>query len=1570
MLQRIILLTISTFVACSLWGQNFEFIPIIDQASHSTKAEPRDPCALSPITGSLTMPTAVDGMSNSTTAIGETIYLCAEDRFTITDLDDVSLLTGDPDPLTTPFIALASYTCPPTVEGPVLDSVENDCIISRSNNILLTFDLDDRTSGEVTIANTTNTAGERITDIFNGGDPFQWWYAPITVDNTDGVGEDRFEGMPRGACVSVAVDQAFSVVYLNPISMLELPSDGDRCKSRINIFGGLPEFDLGEEYTVEAVNADDPSIRATLERDLAFQTQPSRYDVLATVPGIYNITISDGVSCSFIGQVDLSGCTDDEVVFESIGGTTSVGQEICVPVLVENFIDIVSVEVHVKWDTAVLEFGRYVDGFIPRGDVNPIDNGSIGFLSVLYADLGFVPQTLSDGDTLFTLCFIGKSEGESLIEFTEGPQFPQNGGDITILTSDEDVNINSIELNPKAGTVTVIDPDSATPILSNVKNACPMESNGSVELSVLGGNPPFQVSLLGPNPGDADGPAMLDSNSDFVVFDDLQAGQYQFLISEVNDPSAIEIEDFEILEADLDVSTIENEPSCDGGSDGSLQVRVAIDGDLVDDLSDYTFKWVEDGNLNDTISRDEIVNGLSQGAYTVFVEDNNGCSDFGRTSLFDPEPITTTPQATQASCSGVADGSIRLTNTEGGTAPYTFEWANGVTDPENLSIESGRYGYEIADANGCILQDTFLLTAETELVIQPTGLGKRDVSCFGFSDGAIEIFGTQDGSNPVNGDYIFTWSANATNIDNSVRQTSLVDSLSSDSYSVTLTNTGLPAGCQAVQDFAINEPDSLMVERVDITNVSSCSLMNPDGGITASFIGGTPTYVYEWSDTSGMVVGNTATLTDQPSGELILTVTDDNGCQTTIDTAIGTPPPPEIVSFDGVTLSCATDFTNLMVIAREGRPNFNVTDYMWSHDASISGPNAINVGPGIYTVTVIDSDGCANAAQAEVTSPPAIRTSQVDFKPACFATEDGEISVNVEGGNNTAGQNYDFEWSFNSDVLSTTSQLLNAAPQAYNLQVTDVAGCEFDTLITLSSLPRIVVDFPTSDISGVACFDTPASQCNGAAAVNAGYEGSGGGLFIFNWETTSEASGFTNNFSSSSLCAGFQQVRIVDTSGCEIIDSVLIPSPDEISLIVNSPIDVSCFGESDGSVMIGATGGNGGFTFAWNDGSTEVVRDDLSAQVYDITIIDQDGCTGQGQVEITEPQALLASIDQDETNNIICEGDANGRITVNVTGGNNGPLIYRWTNNVSMINFAAGLSEGTYLIDVEDSRGCTTQANYTVTEPTPITVQVEWDPIQCNGFQTGIRVANISGGNPGAYTFSVDDSPARPIDETITEFGGDRKISFFDAEGCRVDSIYNIEQPRPLEVDFVENLVEVDLGSSIDLDLNINGDLPIADIFWAQDGEPVDSSFMCAFAPCDNPTVNPLNNTVYTAFVTDVNDCMAEASITVNVDKNRNVYIPNVFAPNNAGFDTNDRFSVFTGSGVRKINYAKVFNRWGTMVADLTERQINGANATTEVWDGFIKGEKANQGVYIYIVEVEFIDDTVLLYRGDVALLR
>jgi gliding motility-associated-like protein len=97
------------------------------------------------------------------------------------------------------------------------------------------------------------------------------------------------------------------------------------------------------------------------------------------------------------------------------------------------------------------------------------------------------------------------------------------------------------------------------------------------------------------------------------------------------------------------------------------------------------------------------------------------------------------------------------------------------------------------------------------------------------------------------------------------------------------------------------------------------------------------------------------------------------------------------------------------------------------------------------------------------------------------------------------------------------------------------------------------------------------------------------------------------------------------------------------------------------------------------------------------------------------------------------------------------------------------------------------------------------------------------------------------------------------------------------------------------------------------------------------------------------------------------VYIPNIFSPNGDG--RNDEFRLFACKGVTRVNFARVFDRWGDQIF---ESQAIGPDCLSgaPLWDGKVRGDRAPAGVYVYLIEIEFLDNVTLLYRGDVTVIR
>jgi len=281
----------------------------------------------------------------------------------------------------------------------------------------------------------------------------------------------------------------------------------------------------------------------------------------------------------------------------------------------------------------------------------------------------------------------------------------------------------------------------------------------------------------------------------------------------------------------------------------------------------------------------------------------------------------------------------------------------------------------------------------------------------------------------------------------------------------------------------------------------------------------------------------------------------------------------------------------------------------------------------------------------------------------------------------------------------------------------------------------------------------------------------------------------------------------------------------------------------------------------------------------------------------------------------------------------------------------------------------------TLEEPDPIEFDIAdiVEP-QCFGFQTVVAIDTAFGGNGGTYEFSVNNGPKRPIQAAIPALGGrPALITVFDRSGCRAEEEIVINQPREIVVEIPDNdddddgIIEIQLGESVELIPCIKSgeDVPVDSIVW----QPMVNLVCVDTAFCDEVIVAPLESQVYTLTVFDVNGCSGTDEILIEIDKNRNVFIPNAFSPN--GDNINDTFKPYIGPGVENVNFMRVFDRWGEVLysADNFINKYLPDDLDQSGWDGKLNGKRMNPGVYVYIMQVQFVDGQVLLYRGDVTLL-
>lgn len=134
---------------------------------------------------------------------------------------------------------------------------------------------------------------------------------------------------------------------------------------------------------------------------------------------------------------------------------------------------------------------------------------------------------------------------------------------------------------------------------------------------------------------------------------------------------------------------------------------------------------------------------------------------------------------------------------------------------------------------------------------------------------------------------------------------------------------------------------------------------------------------------------------------------------------------------------------------------------------------------------------------------------------------------------------------------------------------------------------------------------------------------------------------------------------------------------------------------------------------------------------------------------------------------------------------------------------------------------------------------------------------------------------------------------------------------------------------------------------------------------CAQPFANPKFNTLYTVTSTDSNGCRNIGRVQVIVlCKGANVFVPNTFSPNGDG--SNDVFYV-RGKGLSRVKSLRIFNRWGEVVFERMNFNVNDASAG---WDGSYKGKKLSPDTYIYQADIFCDNGDTLRFDGSIALIQ
>ena len=321
-----------------------------------------------------------------------------------------------------------------------------------------------------------------------------------------------------------------------------------------------------------------------------------------------------------------------------------------------------------------------------------------------------------------------------------------------------------------------------------------------------------------------------------------------------------------------------------------------------------------------------------------------------------------------------------------------------------------------------------------------------------------------------------------------------------------------------------------------------------------------------------------------------------------------------------------------------------------------------------------------------------------------------------------------------------------------------------------------------------------------------------------------------------------------------------------------------------------------------------------------------------------------------------CAGDDAGVAEAGITGGT-APFVIDWSDGQSG-PMATGLHAGTYTVSITDSNGCRDSATLSLAEPPPLELSFLINPPACFDQAEGYLEVMTQGG-VAPYQFSLNGGPYTNQSAYPNLPAGTYQVAVLDANNCPAAEIAWLNAPLPVNVDLGDDM-EIQLGDDTLLQAFVN--LPVdslAQISWSG----IDSS---ECPTCLSQPVAPVITTTYSIEVTDVHGCSDADEVTVVVDRRKQIYVPNAFSPNNDGI--NDIFFINAKPGtVARVRSFLVFSRWGETVFEYHNFQ---PNDPAYGWDGSHRNKALDPAVFAWFAEIEFTDGKVVLFEGDVVLMR
>ncbi|HEY8404029.1 MAG TPA: choice-of-anchor L domain-containing protein [Flavobacteriales bacterium] len=1006
-------------------------------------------------------------------------------------------------------------------------------------------------------------------------------------------------------------------------------------------------------------------------------------------------------------------------------------------------------------------------------------------------------------------------------------------------------------------TITINDPiDPVTAIIEEVSVypggygvSCPGAEDGYINISTTGGTAPYSVvwSFASNN-------AIFSTDEDLA---DAPCGEYNMLVIDAN--NCTYSQNFIITCVPAITINYTAVPNPCGTPEGGLgEIDVTVSGGHA---GTYTFSWSGPDGFT---SNDEDLTGLNSGTYTLTVMDAESCSSQIQIEVGQNDMFTVTSAVTDVTCNNACDGSISIDIQPEGD--YTIQWTgpNGFTSSETSLTDlcAGTYSVSVASVD-CQETFTYTINEPLALVIETT---PTHPTCFGQNNGSIDAE-VHNGS----GDYTYTWTSSDCTPPYEGSNSQNIGSLFGCDYHLEIVDN--VTGCTASTTVSLVAPQvmSIVVETTNYFGGYNISCAGAsDGQISVFVTGGTPDcttfapdcYFYDWVSAPCATSNpadygnnpNASQLTNLPAGVYGVLVTDANGCLATTCIPLTEPDP---IDSDPIIdhIDCGETTGSITPNITGGSSNY--TSFQWTQgNIGNNAPNAstlTGLAAGTYTLVVTDSFGCEESFDFTINQTPTPVLSLVDYNNiTCNASCNGSIVVTANSG--TAPYSItigDDVYTINNDNDQLTIQDLCAG--VYTIALADANDCNAQVSVTLTEPQPLTLNLnaiiqEAGQTYHLQCKD----DTNGAiAAVVSG----GTGSYTFEW-TDSDSNVLSANDTLTQVGAGTYCVKVTDENGCEITDCFEITEPEEalestaVISVYNEVYNVSCFGATDGSIDITPTGGVGDYTYQWEGAGTidgQQDQSNLAAGSYALVIVDENFCQLPFVFELVQPSDIVLDPQVslfDGGYNISCNGECNGTITLNISGGD-GPYTATWTGPNGFTSTDTDLSNlcaGTYNVTVVDANGCEKQTEVILMQPEPLHAVISND-YNCTSSVAELCVTGTGGSGTYTYLWSTNETTACISVNT----SGQYCVTITDSNGCEEEVCYNVTITTPLVVTGIITDESCDLcNGAVNTTITAS---PGYTFQWSNNATTEDLTGLCPG--------------VYLLTVTDVNNCTTAHSFTV-----------------------------------------------------------------------------------------------------------